>query len=496
MTGRFSHQKERGTKARAASQDDAAIQTHRPPMSLGAVDASLLLGHGGGTDRWLAQTGQRTGGNTAVTQHLQLKSNQSVHDKRQTHDIAQKGIKDTGGALPHLNTIQKSFGAYDISGIQAHVGNQAKEANEHMGSVGYSTGGHVAFRGSPDVHLAAHEAAHAVQQAGGVQLKGGVGSAGDRWEQHADAVASQVARGGSAEPLLAQVAKPGKITAVPGGIQHQLFSGTGPTAELRRALNARDTHQILRLLAGSIGPDFQTLCAVFTQSETQWFLGSIVQNYADIPNQEAVLQQFRSERTVSAALGMENQLYWAGPSGPDPADGNRIRTRVERPTDDMAGRETNTNDFARWVRGEGPEPTTASRMNCWEAVLFSAFRGGVVSRQWLVELHNNAAAAGAGYHGVLEVALGYRNAQPMTSTHSPARGDIVFMNGLAHVALALGTVDSAGRHEVLSLWILPRDGARLNSTFQRTTVEQINDEWGAVAHRPAMAITFAPNPFR
>ena len=53
-----------------------------------------------------------------------------------------------------------------------------------------------------DLHIAAHEAAHVVQQRGGVQLKGGVGEVGDAYEQHADQVADAVVQGKSAEALL------------------------------------------------------------------------------------------------------------------------------------------------------------------------------------------------------------------------------------------------------------------------------------------------------
>src|SRR5262249_14172656 len=51
--------------------------------------------------------------------------------------------------------------------------------------------------------------AHVVQQRGGVQLKGGVGAAGDAYERHADAVADQVVRGQSAAMLLDPYASPG-----------------------------------------------------------------------------------------------------------------------------------------------------------------------------------------------------------------------------------------------------------------------------------------------
>jgi hypothetical protein len=61
---------------------------------------------------------------------------------------------------------------------------------------------HVAFAGAPDLHTAAHEAAHIVQQRGGVPLKDGVGEVGDPYERHADAVADAVVAGRSAELLL------------------------------------------------------------------------------------------------------------------------------------------------------------------------------------------------------------------------------------------------------------------------------------------------------
>jgi hypothetical protein len=71
-----------------------------------------------------------------------------------------------------------------------------------MGAQAYATGNHVAFAAPPDLHTAAHEAAHVVQQRAGVQLKGGVGEAGDPYERNADAVADRVVQAKSAEDLL------------------------------------------------------------------------------------------------------------------------------------------------------------------------------------------------------------------------------------------------------------------------------------------------------
>ena len=130
------------------------------------------------------------------------------------HAAAAHGIQGSGGALPHLAPIQKSFGRHDVSGVQAHVGGPASEASRAMGAQAYATGNHVAFDGAPSLHTAAHEAAHVVQQREGVQLAGGVGKAGDVYEKHADAVADKVVAGESAETLLDQHAGGGGEAAV------------------------------------------------------------------------------------------------------------------------------------------------------------------------------------------------------------------------------------------------------------------------------------------
>lgn len=116
---------------------------------------------------------------------------------------ASEGVSGGGGPLPHRDVIQRSFGSFDVSGITAHTGGKAAAANESFGSNAYAMGSSVAFKSAPSLHTAAHEAAHTVQQSQGVQLEGGFGTAGDVYEQHADAVADKVVAGESAEPLLA-----------------------------------------------------------------------------------------------------------------------------------------------------------------------------------------------------------------------------------------------------------------------------------------------------
>jgi Domain of unknown function (DUF4157) len=137
---------------------------------------------------------------------VQARGNASAEDPFAVHDAAAAGVSGAGSALPHFDRIQAAFGgAHDLGGVRAHVGGEAGAASEQIGAEAYATGNHIAFRGQPDLHTAAHEAAHVVQQRAGVQLQGGVGKAGDAYERQADAVADSVVRGESASALLGGV---------------------------------------------------------------------------------------------------------------------------------------------------------------------------------------------------------------------------------------------------------------------------------------------------
>jgi hypothetical protein len=120
------------------------------------------------------------------------------------HQAAAQGVATPSSPLPYAHTIGRLFGRHDVASIQAHQGPEAVASAQAMGAQAYATGNHVVLGATPDLHTVAHEAAHVVQQRGGVQLQGGVGKAGDAYERHADAdaVADRVVAGQSAEALL------------------------------------------------------------------------------------------------------------------------------------------------------------------------------------------------------------------------------------------------------------------------------------------------------
>ncbi len=142
-------------------------------------------------------------------------------DPAGTHEVAQHGIEGASESLPHADRIQAAFGTHDVSQVRVQVGGAAADASRSMGAKAYAVGDRVAFAAPPDLHIAAHEAAHVVQQRAGVSLKGGLGESGDPYERHAAAVATAVVSGQSAERLLDS----GPIAAGHSGTAIQCFGG-------------------------------------------------------------------------------------------------------------------------------------------------------------------------------------------------------------------------------------------------------------------------------
>ena len=195
-----------------------------------------------------------------------------------THGIAAKGIQGLGRPLTHLNTIQKAFGHHDVSAMREHTGPEAKNSLEILGAKGFSSNGHMAFVGNPDLYTQVHEAAHGVQQAGsggGLQLKGGIGEAGDQYEQHADAVAEKVSRGESVESLLDEVADgPTKVSAgavsddAPVQMMHLVYIGAGPrtTSHVRAEIDFLEEHKKDFEALASAGADYKIRSIVIDQA--------------------------------------------------------------------------------------------------------------------------------------------------------------------------------------------------------------------------------------
>ncbi|WNZ59183.1 DUF4157 domain-containing protein [Myxococcus sp. MxC21-1] len=147
---------------------------------------------------------------------------------------AHAGVKDASAPLPHFAQVQQAFGRHDLSNVTARVGGEAALASDRMGAHAFTMGNRIAFRGPPDLRLAAHEAAHAVQQRSGVQLHDGVGHPGDPYERQADEAADAVVRGETAEPILDRAVGPSGPPV----------TGTSPSAAPVQPFLAANVHRL------------------------------------------------------------------------------------------------------------------------------------------------------------------------------------------------------------------------------------------------------------
>ena len=116
---------------------------------------------------------------------------------------AQAGFLGANQAVPHQAQLQAAFGpTQDLSKISAFVGGNADRAAAAFSARAYAIGNRIGFRSAPDLHLAAHEAAHVALGHSGVRLRSDVDGSSDADERRADEVADRVVRGESAADLL------------------------------------------------------------------------------------------------------------------------------------------------------------------------------------------------------------------------------------------------------------------------------------------------------
>jgi len=102
-----------------------------------------------------------------------------------------------GSPLPDRARMEAMFGA-DFGDVRVHTGDQAAAASRAIGAEAYTMGNDIVLGGgggAASQQLLAHELTHVVQQRAGAGPAGGVGKAGDHWEQEADGAAAAVSAG-------------------------------------------------------------------------------------------------------------------------------------------------------------------------------------------------------------------------------------------------------------------------------------------------------------
>ena len=169
-------------------------------------------------------------------------------------DVAQDGTKGGGERLPYLARLEQAFGSrQDLASMRAHYGDDSAAACDTMGADAYATGSSIAFRSAPSLWLAAHEAAHVVQQRHGLRPAAALDAPDDGLERQADAVADRVAAGGSARELLPRGDPHATASAVQRYTVEALPAGSAQIGEGRQTalLGAQSLYAASGLIGGA-----------------------------------------------------------------------------------------------------------------------------------------------------------------------------------------------------------------------------------------------------
>lgn len=175
-----------------------------------------------------------------------------------------------------------------------------------------------------------------------------------------------------------------------------------------------------------------------------------------------------------------------------------------------------SNDFATWAlaatEGAAPAVAQVTTINCWEMVLLAAYNKGVLSWQRIHDTYTSmlpastvtklqsadatVRAAGQAEMGAFIDGLLYNlmtSGSPTTflvhdaSSPMPNRGDVVFFDGAAHVALATGSGD-----EIYTFWPPPNTAFTQGGTVdavKTSTITELSD-WMETNFGARPAVTY------
>ncbi|HET6548532.1 MAG TPA: hypothetical protein VFG79_08760, partial [Solirubrobacter sp.] len=151
------------------------------------------------------------------------------------------------------------------------------------------------------------------------------------------------------------------------------------------------------------------------------------------------------------------QATWQG-SGP--GSGDTFETWASAPTEAAA-----------------PPISSLTTINCWEMILLCAYRAGLLSWQWI---HDQYTSSAPNWRIHMYDALSRGARTPWKPGDAPVRGELVFFDDIAHVALATGGLDGAGKAPILSFWPPPDHISYTWGTLDAvklTTIDDLADFW-------------------
>lgn len=121
--------------------------------------------------------------------------------------------------------------------------------------------------------------------------------------------------------------------------------------------------------------------------------------------------------------------------------------------------------------GALPNITGATMMVCFELPMIAAAMAGSISARKLWELYDAHWSRNKSWDSILQGSWTSSTYNVKLHRPVPKKGDIVFFNGLAHVAIATGNRNRPG--EIVSVWGMDTTGLSANTDIEITSSEAL-----------------------
>jgi hypothetical protein len=388
-----------------------------------------------------------------------------------------------------MNSRMSSAFGHDFSRVRLHTDAQAATLSSDLNARAFTVGRDIAF-GAGEYQpgtmvgdaILAHELAHVAQQGDAshsTEPTPSGGSLQNTLEEDADtsAVSAVVSLWGATKGWLADVAQ-NAMPRLKTGLKLQRCKG-GDKEEEKKKQKPPDASRITDAAIEATA-EYKAYMDPALQWQTQHKMTRdeallayrlIVRTKAEgnTVNWPADAETFMNlARKQLGALkettGLKGKLQWVPfDSGTAASDPSQLQS-----------------EFAKWLLAGGPEPdSTTGKVNCWEMVLFSAYRGGYTTRNRVQDIYNEGvrhlrAGTRSRMGETIEIELRRGNEYILDprdpNSPEPLPGDIViFTTAANHVAISLGTKDGSGRHKIISHWP-PPDGIY---NVKETTIEEL-----------------------
>lgn len=358
-------------------------------------------------------------------------SKNSPTQKSNVPSIVHQVLRSSGQPLdPTARAFFDPRFGHDFSQVRLHTDALSTDSAEKLGARAYTVGTDIAFgtgQYAPETkagrHLLAHELAHVVQQRQGVSLKIRMSRLSDFNDKHKKHERAKLTD--------AEIEATDEFKAY---MDSKLIWQWQLKVTREEALLAAKL--ILREMRGGK--------AVTWESQARSF----------------VLTARKQLGTLKETEKLVGKLQWF------PSQESEFK--------DPANAQS---DFARFVLADGPKPTDTSQMNCFEMILFGAFRGGMVTKDRIEKIYKEAAKlSGMAISTLIENSLCKGSKRTFNPTDSkspePLPGDIIIFDSIGyHTAISRGTKDASGKHQVISL--AGSNDPNFSQKVQKTTIEEL-----------------------